>query len=122
MNTLILRTSGILLLLLPWLFFSGCNQQQETSLTTTVREQETAPPVEAPAEELLLSQRAFIEVSEKVTPAVVNISAERIRTVDRLSPLFEEFFGDFFRMPRPERRERSLGSGFVLSKDGYILT
>lgn len=91
-------------------------------MSTTVRQQETAPPVESPAPELLLSQRAFIEVSEKVTPAVVNIRAERIRTVDRLNPLFEEFFGDFFRMPHSEQRERSLGSGFILSEDGYILT
>jgi Do/DeqQ family serine protease len=78
--------------------------------------------VEAPAAELLLSQRAFIEVSEKVTPVVVNISAERVRMVDRISPLFEDFFGDIFPTPPAEHRERSLGSGFLLSEDGYILT
>jgi Do/DeqQ family serine protease len=78
--------------------------------------------VEAPAPELLLSQRAFIEVSQKVTPVVVNIRAERVRSIDRISPLFEEFFGELFRGKRPEQRERSLGSGFLLSADGYILT
>jgi Do/DeqQ family serine protease len=122
MNRLFLQLLGSLFLLLSGFCFTGCDEQQETQMKTTVRQQQTAPPVEAPAPELLLSQRAFIGVSEKVTPAVVNIRAERMRTVDRLNPIFEEFFGEFFRMPRSERRERSLGSGFVLSKDGYILT
>ena len=116
------RPFGTLLLVLLCLFSAGCEEQRETRLTTTVRQAESPPPVVEPATELLLTQRAFIEVSAKVTAAVVNISAERVRTVDRLNPLFEEFFGDLFRSPRPERRERSLGSGFILSEDGYILT
>ena len=116
------KISGSLLLMLPWLLFAGCNEQQETRLTSSVRQAESAPPVAAPAPELLLSQRAFIEVSEKVTPAVVNIRAERVRRTERLSPLFEEFFGDLFRKPPSEQREQSLGSGFILSEDGYILT
>ena len=111
-----------LLLIVSGLFLFGCDDRRETSLTTTVRQAESQPPVTDPAPELLQTQRAFIEVSAKVTPSVVNISAERVRMVERLSPLFEEFFGDFFRMPRSEQRERSLGSGFILSEDGYILT
>lgn len=111
------KLSKSLLLMLPWLLFAGCTDQQETH-----QQAEPQPPVAAPAPELLISQKAFIEVSEKVTPAVVNIRAERVRMVDRLSPLFEEFFGDFFRQPPAQQRERSLGSGFILSEDGYILT
>ena len=116
------RLCATLFLVLPWLLCAGCNEQQETRLTTTVRQAESPPPVAEPAAELLLTQRAFIEVSEKVTSAVVNIRAERVRTAARLNPLFEEFFGDLFRTPRSEQRERSLGSGFILSDDGYILT
>lgn len=111
-----------LLLLTPWLLLAGCEKQQETQLATSVRQTESQPPVEAPPPELLLSQQAFMEVSEKVTPAVVNIRAERTRKLNRINPLFEEFFGDFFRSPQSEQRERSLGSGFLLNKDGYILT
>jgi len=116
------RLSCVLLLILPWLIVAGCDEQRETHVATSVRQEHAPPPVEAPAPELLLSQKAFIEVSQKVTPAVVNISAERVQMVDRISPLFEEFFGDFFRTPPKERRERSLGTGFILSEDGYILT
>jgi Do/DeqQ family serine protease len=111
-----------LFLVLLGLLCAGCNEQQETRLTTTVRQAESPPPVAEPAAELLLTQQAFIEVSGKVTSAVVNIRAERVRTAARLNPLFEEYFGDLFRTPRSEQRERSLGSGFILSADGYILT
>ncbi|MBW2450914.1 MAG: Do family serine endopeptidase, partial [Deltaproteobacteria bacterium] len=79
-------------------------------------------PVKDPPPELLAAQRAFIEVSTQVTPAVVNIRAERITSTRRLGPLFEDFFGDLFRQPPTERREQSLGSGFLISSDGYILT
>jgi len=116
------RLSAGCLLVLPGLLLGGCNDHQETQLTSSVRQVESPPPVESPAPELLLSQRAFIEVSEKVTPAVVNIRAERVHKIDRLSPLFEDFFGEFFHAPPTEQRERSLGSGFILSADGYILT
>ncbi len=114
--------------LLPWLCFFlllwvvGCDEGESTKVTTSVRKTEVAPPVETPPAGLLAAQRAFVDVSEKVTPVVVNIRAERVRSMSRISPLFEEFFGDLFRAPRQERREQSLGSGFIISADGYILT
>jgi Do/DeqQ family serine protease len=122
MSKLFAISSAGLLLLLSGLFIAGCNEQRDTRLTTSSRQVESAPPVESPASELLLSQRAFIEVSQKVTPVVVNIRSERVRVAERVNPLLEEFFGDLFRGPRSEQRERSLGSGFILSEDGYILT
>ena len=122
MSKIFYRMSVSLVLVLSGLLFSGCGEEQETHVATTVREEQTPPPVTAPASGLLLSQNAFIEVSEKVTPSVVNISAERVQMVDRINPIFEEFFGDFFRRQPSERRERSLGTGFVLTEDGYILT
>lgn len=67
----------------------------------------------------------FVEASKKVMPAVVNISAERIIKVTT-SPFYGDPFYDFFReffpqFPR-EYEEKSLGSGVLISKDGYILT
>lgn len=76
-------------------------------------------PVQTPAPELLSTQAAFIEVSAKVTPSVVNISAARASAMPDLGPLFENFFGSPF---RGQRQEQSLGSGFLISSDGYILT
>ena len=64
----------------------------------------------------------FTSIAKEILPAVVNISAERIIKVK--SPFFdfpfEEFFGG---VPREfERKAKSLGSGVVFSKEGYILT
>jgi Do/DeqQ family serine protease len=107
-------------LLLP---LPGCEREQEAHIQTSVRSDKVKPPVEKPAPELISTQEAFIEVSEKVTPAVVNISAARMAAVRDLGPLFEDFFGDLFRQHPPlQRKEQSLGSGFILSADGYILT
>lgn len=114
---LLLLVAGLLLSsLLP-----GCGEREPASIATSVRETGVEPPVVSPPEELLATQRAFIDVSQKVTPAVVNIRAERVRST-RISPLFEEFFGDLFQGPRQQRREQSLGSGFIITEDGYILT
>jgi len=84
-----------------------------------VRTEKVAPPVKQPPQELVTTQEAFIEVSTKVTPAVVNIRAARIGRPHEFGPLFDDFFDD--NQPQ-ERKEQSLGSGFIISEDGYILT
>ncbi len=67
---------------------------------------------------------------KEVSPAVVNISTTQVVKFNRprmRSPFgrqdpFEEFFNNFFgNMPREQKR-RSLGSGFIVSDDGYIIT
>jgi serine protease Do len=60
----------------------------------------------------------WIEVARAVTPAVVNISTTQRR--GRTSP-GEEFFRRFFEGPTPQPRA-SLGSGFIVSADGYVVT
>jgi len=71
----------------------------------------------------------FAQVAEFVSPAVANISAER--TVTSTFPGFEwrfegpwgDLFKDFFRdTPRSQQKAQTLGSGFFISKDGYLVT
>ncbi len=70
----------------------------------------------------------FVKVAEKVKPAVVRVETEAV--VEYTSP-FNDFFSDpFFRWffgenpPAPKRKEilKGLGSGFMISPDGYIVT
>ncbi len=73
----------------------------------------------------------FSSVVEKVAPSVVNVSTSRtVKTSQQQGPpSIDNFFGQFFggqfgpgiQVPR-ERRERALGSGVIVSADGYILT
>ena len=70
----------------------------------------------------------FATIAERVKPAVVNISAESVREspYHQFFPYDDEFFRRFFGIP-PERfrrpqKSRSLGSGFVVTEDGYIVT
>ena len=74
---------------------------------------------------------SFADLAERVSPAVVNVSTTKTLKApnfsrDFQSP-FEEFFGEkfwerFFGLYPHKRKQRSLGSGFIVAKDGYILT
>ncbi|MBI3450669.1 MAG: DegQ family serine endoprotease [Acidobacteria bacterium] len=83
------------------------------------------PPSEP---EPALSLPDFRGVAKKVVPAVVTVRSQKTVRVDpRSSPggdeFFEQFFGGRQRAPREERYvQRGLGSGVVVSGDGYIIT
>jgi serine protease Do len=71
------------------------------------------------------------EVAAVATPSVVNISTMRvIKSRDEApfdlfdDPFFRRFFGDQFPHPNipKEHKEQSLGSGVIVSEDGYIVT
>lgn len=89
------------------------------------------PQNEAAADRPITSLRdlnnAFVELSAAANPAVVTVFTERVLRV-RQSPYVFDFFGEFFQHPRqqqpPEReyRQQGLGSGVIVSHDGYIIT
>ncbi|MEM1130696.1 MAG: trypsin-like peptidase domain-containing protein [Pseudomonadota bacterium] len=69
---------------------------------------------------------SFADLAEELSPAVVNIStAQNLEGRDRedTNPL-EDLFKDLYPNGRPngQRRVQSLGSGFVISPDGIIVT
>jgi serine protease Do len=87
-----------------------------------------ASPTEGP------SRNSFAPIVKQVLPEVVNISTSKVVKTGfsgqmmPMDPFFRQFFGDNsdgqFNTPRfPQaQRERSLGSGVIVSPEGYILT
>ncbi len=77
---------------------------------------------------------SFADLVEKLKPSVVNISTTGVlRRGGQLAPFgkspfgkddpfgefFERFFGD---IPQREFKQKGLGSGFIISEDGYVVT
>ncbi len=76
--------------------------------------------------QIIETSRAFSDIASSVSPAVVNISTTKVvkREANPFSddPFFDLFnpFKDF-RMPK-KWKEQSLGSGVIVSPDGFIIT
>src|SRR3546814_335527 len=93
-------------------------------------------PAAAPAAAKTLPTASFADLAESLLPAVVNVATTQ--TVQDRGPSmdmpqfppgspFEEFFKDFFErnggnQPQQPRRAQSLGSGFLISSDGIVVT
>lgn len=91
--------------------------------------------VEAKSDNYLTMPESFSSLAELASPAVVNIRA--VKTIkgggrvfrhfskspfgkdDPMYDFFEKFFGE---QPLRDFKQRSLGSGFIIDKDGYIVT
>ena len=89
-----------------------------------------SPKVTEPLE---ATEKAFVMISKRVVPSVVNISTTKTTKGPEetsYSPFFQDpYFRRFFEeeMPRDhesprKRKEQSLGSGVIVSEDGYIIT
>ena len=68
---------------------------------------------------------AFEAIADHVTPAVVSIQTQRVRTNARRGnqrPGIEDFFRNFEQQPQREEAQEGSGTGFIVSRDGYILT
>ena len=67
------------------------------------------------------TQDAFVQVHKNTKDSIVNIRTKKTVVVSSYNPLEDLLFGNS--RNRQQRRESgSLGSGFVISKDGYIIT
>ncbi len=94
-----------------------------TTAQAKTQQQEVLPVKQKTAERKISYQRENIitETVKKVSPAVVGINVTEIRKYRSpwsSDPFFSQFFGD-----RVFQQEiKSLGSGAIISSDGYIIT
>ena len=68
---------------------------------------------------------AITDVIQKVEPAVVGITVTQVRQYRAVNPMFNDpFFRNFFNIPEQtyQQKVENLGSGFVISPDGFIVT
>src|SRR5919108_2642111 len=95
----------------------------------------SSPVAPAPLGTADALQQAFVQVAERVRPAVVNLGTVQMSRSARRpivpgpfadDPVFKDFFDQFFgrRGPGPseEFRQSGLGSGVIFDKRGYVLT
>jgi serine protease Do len=71
--------------------------------------------------------QAYARIAETVTPSIVNIQTTQVIKVQQSpffsDPFFRQFFGQMPGMGIPrEQREHALGSGVIVSPDGYVVT
>ena len=73
---------------------------------------------------------SFSKLVEKVSPSVVNINTTRLAHITPeefmgVDPFFDQFLKEFFQRrgsTRVQPKQHSLGTGFIISEDGKILT
>ena len=96
-------------------------------------EPQEAPVKLGPNNAALALQNAFIDVAASVSPAVVNISSEWTEDVQGLGQFgnMNDLWRYFFngpngngggQVPEYKQKQRSLGSGFIVTPDGTIVT
>lgn len=99
------------------LFASGINFNEAKSDFTRINPEQ--------ASGVVLSYNSSISEAKK---SVVNISTTRTSSVssgiDQMfsDPFFRDFFGFNFKIPQEKQKSTSLGSGVIISTDGYIVT
>ena len=114
----LILTSGILI---GKYFFNNFNSSEQNQNLTPVQNslQERNNNISETRE------NAITRAVKKVSPAVVGINVEEVREVQDPFSMFnnDPFFKQFFGNRGPQKQVvKELGSGYIISPDGYILT
>ncbi|MEM1057467.1 MAG: trypsin-like peptidase domain-containing protein [Bacteroidota bacterium] len=104
------------------LLLVGCDRDVQSQQPQSVDAPLAQSPIEAVGSEIATSRRtAVTRAVEAASPAVVSVNVIEVRQVRYRDP-----FAGFFGMRIPDRvyqqQIQGLGSGFVISPDGYIVT
>jgi S1-C subfamily serine protease len=107
-------TAGLLLLALL-VGVSWWRSENSTAVNDSARAQS--------ANQIAESRRtAIVVAAENVGPAVVSVNVVSTQVVRERSPFDDPFFRGFFPPRERLRQVQNLGSGFIVSADGYVIT
>jgi serine protease Do len=116
---ILVLSSGVIL---GKIFFSGNSPDKNVRLISNTERQDNQKISES-------RQTAITRAVAKVSPCIVGINVEEVREIqDPFSnfwgndPFFKQFFGDRGQQGPQKQIVRGLGSGYIISQDGYILT
>ncbi|MBD2187252.1 HhoA/HhoB/HtrA family serine endopeptidase [Pseudanabaena mucicola] len=115
-----------------WAVVSGVRSPNTTAVTPVTQVASVTPAVAQDIDRtksITVPRNYVVDAVNRTGPAVVRINASRtVATNQQIpqefleDPMFRQFFGDQLRrMPR-ERVERGTGSGFIINKEGDIIT
>jgi serine protease DegS len=120
----------VLLYAFPSLLGRGApdeNSRPAGIATTTGSQNAERPPpdvVDAPALDRHEGPVSYSRAVNRAAPAVVNVYSSRVVDTSQHPLMSDPFFRQFYgkNMPQRQRMLSSLGSGVVVSEEGYILT
>ncbi len=96
------------------------NGAPQTAVPPAVIPQAATP--QAGASPSASRRTAIVTATELAAPSVVSITVKRTAVVSYGNPFFQDPFFDFFGPQYRQQEMSSLGSGVIVSKQGYILT
>lgn len=122
--------SSLLTLTILVFLLGGCNRSNPPlHLTSTSDPGTTNAPINNPPSSGAPAPGSYADVVSRVSPGVITIHSEmRVRAPQQYpfmdNPTFREFFNQRGVPPQqmPEQRRSGLGSGVIITTDGYILT
>ncbi|HEX3773646.1 MAG TPA: DegQ family serine endoprotease [Polyangiaceae bacterium] len=118
-------TSLVSLLAMGALSLSGCTNAGSSQIHPEIAAESSgaATPVTVlPSPALKLTNagaESIADITERVLPSVVNISMTKVTKMSGMGGGFLPFFGQ---QGQEDRREQGMGSGVIVSPDGYVLT
>jgi serine protease Do len=120
------RSARLALLLVALVTVMGCSRVS-SSATDVTSTNSVLPPVNATSLPAGAAQTSYADVVARVAPAVVTVRSERRTRAAQQhpfmdDPFFRQFFGDRMPQQQPPQIERGVGSGVIVTADGYILT
>jgi serine protease Do len=129
-RTIIIFSIGIIAGIALYVNFRGNPEQPSAVEDSLIVKNLNAQPSIDQANQNINSTRenSITRAVKKLSPAVVGINVTEVREYRRNSPfstrdpVLREFFPELFKDYRYQQELKSLGSGFIISADGYILT